>query len=76
LSVERLDDSMFGGKQTLYLPQVRGDWTNRFSVFEATAGYQLQNQQIQGQQLPTGEFPTSSVDQRLLYVSIAYRIRF
>jgi tetratricopeptide (TPR) repeat protein len=76
LSVERLDDSMFGGKQTLYLPQVRGDWTNRFSVFEATAGYQLQNQQIQGQQLPTGEFPTSSIDQRLLYVSIAYRVRF
>jgi hypothetical protein len=77
LSVERLTDNTQGSKQMLYLPQVRGDWTNRRSVFEVTAGYQLQNQQaLQQQATLTGLPVTTSVDQRSLYFSAAYRIRF
>ncbi len=77
LSVERLDDPTLGGKQMLYLPQVRADWTNRISVFEFIAGYQLQNlQALQQQQTLTGQAQTTSVDQRSLYVTVAYRVRF
>jgi hypothetical protein len=77
LSVERLDDPTLGGKQMLYLPQVRADWTNRISVFEFIAGYQLQNlQALQQQQTLTGQATTTSVDQRSLYVTVAYRVRF
>ncbi|HXA36636.1 MAG TPA: SPOR domain-containing protein [Steroidobacteraceae bacterium] len=77
LSVEELNDPTLGGKQRLYLPQVRTDWTNRFSVFEATAGYQLQNQQaVQQLQSLTGQTVTTSVDQHSLYVTVAYRVRF
>jgi tetratricopeptide (TPR) repeat protein len=75
-SVERLDDPTLGGKQMLYLPQVRGDWTSRRSVFEIIAGYQMQQQQILTQQQALGEASTSSSDQRSLYVSAAYRLRF
>ncbi len=76
-SVEQLHDQQTGGKQMLYLPQVRGDWTNRFSVFEVTAGYQVQNQQaLQQLQTLTGQPVTTSVDQRSLFLSGAYRIRF
>ena len=77
LSVERLNDPELGGQQMLYLPQVRGDWTNRISVFEVIAGYQLQNlQALQQQQTLTGQAQTTSVDQRSLYVTVAYRVRF
>jgi tetratricopeptide (TPR) repeat protein len=77
LSVEQLNDASLGGKQMLYLPQVRGDWTSRRSVFEAIAGYQLQNQQaVQQQQALTGQVQRTSVDQRSLYVTVAYRVRF
>jgi hypothetical protein len=77
LSVEQLNDPTQGGKQILYLPQVRGDWTNRQSVFEITAGYQLQNQQsLQQPATLTGQPVTTSVDQRSLYISAAYRVRF
>ncbi len=77
LSVEQLNDPSLGGKQMLYLPQVRGDWTNRISVFEAIAGYQLQNQQaVQQQQALTGQVQTTAVNQRSLYVTVAYRVRF
>jgi tetratricopeptide (TPR) repeat protein len=77
LSVERLTDTTQGSQQMLYLPQVRGDWTSRRSVFEVTAGYQLQNQQaLQQQATLTGVPVTTSVDQRSLYLSAAYRIRF
>jgi tetratricopeptide (TPR) repeat protein len=77
LSVERLDDPTLGGKQMLYLPQVRADWTNRISVFEFIAGYQLQNlQALQQLQTLTGQATTTSVDQRSLYVTVAYRVRF
>ena len=77
LSVEQLNDPSLGGKQMLYLPQVRGDWTNRISVFEVIAGYQLQNlQALQQQQTLTGQAQTTSVDQRSLYVTVAYRVRF
>lgn len=76
-SVERLTDDNLGGKQMLYLPEVRSDWTNRFSVFEVTAGYQVQNQQaLQQQQVLTGQPITTAVNQRSLYVSAAYRVRF
>ncbi len=76
LSVERLNDTT-QGKQILYLPQVRGDWTSRRSVFEVIAGYQLQNQQaLQQQSTLTGVPATMSVEQRSLDVSAAYRVRF
>jgi tetratricopeptide (TPR) repeat protein len=80
LSVERLDNAELGGRQMLYLPEVRGDWTGRRSVFELIAGYQLQQQQTLQQQAFTGQVPgaqvLSTVDQRSLYVSAAYRLRF
>jgi tetratricopeptide (TPR) repeat protein len=76
-SVERLNDPTLGGRQMLYLPQVRGDWTSRRSVFEIIAGYQVQQQQILTQQQAlSGQASTSSSDQRSLYVSAAYRLRF
>ena len=78
LSIERLNDPAIGGKQMLYLPQGRADWTNRISVFEVIAGYQLQNlQALQQQQVLTGQTQTTtSVNQRSLYVTVAYRVRF
>jgi hypothetical protein len=46
-------------------------------VFELTAGYQIQNQQaLQQLQTLTGQPVTTQVDQRSLYLSAAYRIRF
>jgi hypothetical protein len=75
LSVERLNNASLGGRETLFLPEVRGDWTNRVSVFEVIAGYQLQTQQAQ-QQDSTGQQLSASVSQRSLYLSAAYRIRF
>ena len=80
LSVERLDNTSLGGRQMLYLPEVRGDWTGRRSVFEIIAGYQLQQQQTLQQQAFTAQVSgaqvLSTVDQRSLYVSAAYRLRF
>jgi tetratricopeptide (TPR) repeat protein len=74
LSVAEVNNPMLGGKQTLYLPQVRGDWTSRVSIFEMIAGYQIQNQQAL-QQVP-GQVQTGATDQRSLYISVAYRQRF
>jgi hypothetical protein len=76
-SVARVDDAQLGGKQTLYLPEVRADWTSRRSVFEIIAGYQLQQQQVL-QTLPNQNGPpaSSSLEQRSLYVSSTYRLRF
>jgi tetratricopeptide (TPR) repeat protein len=77
LSVEQLNDPMIGEKQYLYLPQVRGDWTGRRSVFELTAGYELQHQLAQQQQQTlTGQAETGALDQRSLYISATYRFRF
>jgi tetratricopeptide (TPR) repeat protein len=77
LSVEQLNEPMIGGKQYLYLPQLRGDWTGRKSVFEITAGYELQHQQSQQQQQSlTGQTDTGALDQRSLYLSATYRFRF
>ena len=76
LSIEELNNES-QGKQMLYLPQIRGDWTSKRSVFELTAGYQLQNQQaLQQQATLTGQAVTTAVDQRSLYLSAAYRVRF
>jgi tetratricopeptide (TPR) repeat protein len=76
-SVEQLNNSTLGGKQWLYLPQVRGDWTNRRSVFEMIAGYQVLQQQILlQQQALTGQSQTGALSQRSLYISAAYRLRF
>ena len=76
-SVERLNDNEQHTKETLYLPEVRGDWTSRRSVFELTGGYQIQNQQaLQQLQTLTGQPVTAQVDQRSLYLSAAYRVRF
>ena len=77
LSVEQLNNPTLGGKQTLFLPQVRGDWTSRKSVFELIAGYQIEQQQsIQQTPVLNGPTPTSALDQRSLYISAAYRLRF
>jgi hypothetical protein len=76
-SVEQLNDRMLGGKQWLYLPQVRGDWTSRRSIFELIGGYQLQQQQaVQQQQALTGQPQVGALSQRSLYISAAYRLRF
>jgi tetratricopeptide (TPR) repeat protein len=76
-SVEQLNSPMLGGKQTLYLPEVRGDWTSRRSAFDIIAGYQIQHQQaVLQQQTPTGQAQTGALDQRSLYVSASYRLRF
>jgi hypothetical protein len=77
LSVEQLNEPTLGGKQYLYLPQVRGDWTGRRAVFELTAGYELQHQVTQQQQQTlTGVAETGALDQRSLYLSATYRFRF
>lgn len=77
LSVEQLNEPTFGGKQYLYLPQVRGDWTGRRAIFEVTAGYELQHQVAQQQQQAlTGVAETGALDQRSLYLSATYRFRF
>jgi hypothetical protein len=76
-SVARINDPELGGKQTLYLPEVRGDWTSRRQIFEMIAGYQLQQQLAQQQlQNPTDTPQTTSLEQRNLYVSATYRLRF
>ena len=76
-SVARINDPELGGKQTLYLPEVRADWTSRRSVFEIIAGYQLQRQEAL-QQSPNQSGPpeSSPLEQRTLYVSSTYRLRF
>jgi hypothetical protein len=71
-SVARVDDPELGGKQTLYLPEVRADWTSRRQIFEMIAGYQLQ-QQLQNL---NGTAQTTSLEQRNLYISATYRLRF
>jgi len=76
-SVAEINNPTLGGKQTLYLPQIRADWTSRRSVFEATAGYQIQTQQsIQQSGLLPGQGTTRALDQRSLYISVSYRLRF
>ena len=77
LSVEELTDSMLGGRQLLYLPQLRADWTGRRAIFELTAGYQMQQQQqtLQPQSLD-GAPESSTLQQRSLYLSASYRLRF
>jgi tetratricopeptide (TPR) repeat protein len=75
-SVEQLNNEMLGGRQILYLPEVRGDWTSRRAVFEIIGGYQLQQQPTVQQQTATGIAPTGASNQRSLYISVAYRWRF
>ncbi|HEY0748993.1 MAG TPA: SPOR domain-containing protein [Steroidobacteraceae bacterium] len=76
-SVAQVDDPELGGKQTLYLPEVRADWTSRRQILEMIAGYQLQQQLVQQQlQNLTGAPQTTSLEQRNLYVSATYRLRF
>jgi hypothetical protein len=76
-SVAEVDNPTLGGKQTLFLPEVRGDWTSRVSVFEMIAGYQIQNQQaLQQQGQVPGQVQAGATDQRSLYISVAYRQRF
>ena len=54
----------------LYLPELRTDWTGRWSMFEIIGGYQVE------QQSPLlGQNPNSVQDARHLYVSAAYRMR-
>lgn len=70
-AVEELNDPQLGGRQRLYLPEVRSDWTGRRTVFELIAGYQLQRLVQQGATQQSG-----TLDQRSLYVSATYRLRF
>ena len=76
-SVEQLNNPTLGGKQMIYLPQLQTDWTGRTQVFELTAGYQMLNQQAV-LLLPsqTGQTQTGALNQRSLYISAAYRVRF
>ncbi len=77
LSVEELQERADGARQWLYLPQIRGDWTGRRSIFELTAGYQLQSQQSAQQPINgTGEPAIATLQQRSVYISAAYRLRF
>jgi hypothetical protein len=70
-SVERLQDASLGGDQTLYLPEIRSDWTGRRMLFEFIGGYQVEQQQaLAGQSGTSGQTATH------LYVSAAYRVRF
>ena len=66
LSVERLENTGLGGTQMFYLPELRADWTGRWSLFELIAGYQVE--QISAQ--PTGP------ETRYLYASATCRVRF
>jgi hypothetical protein len=76
-SVEQLKDASSGGKQLLYLPEIRSDWTSRRQVFEIIAGYQVLTQQELVQlQNQTGQTQTATSDQRNLYLSATYRLRF
>ncbi len=76
-SVEQIKDSSFGGKQLLYLPEIRGDWTSRRQIFEIIAGYQVQTrQELLQLQNQTGQTQTPTSDQRNLYLSATYRLRF
>jgi hypothetical protein len=76
-SVEQLTEPSLGGRQTLYLPELRSDWTSRRSIFEIIAGYQLQTQQaLLQQQSLTGQPVASTLDQRFFYFSATYRLRF
>lgn len=77
LSVEKLSDPSQGGDQTIYLPQLRADWTSRKSVFEIIGGYQVTNQTTLAQPTSiTGQTQTTSVSERSLYGSVSYRLRF
>jgi len=75
-AVEEINDPALGGKQTLYLPELRADWTGRRQVFELIGGYQIerQQQQVAGQQ--TAGQVVGASDQRSLYISGTYRLRF
>jgi hypothetical protein len=77
LSVERITDATLGGKQLLYLPEIRSDWTSRRQIFEIIAGYQVQTRQ-EALQAANANGLTQSIssDQRNLYVSATYRLRF
>ena len=70
-SVERLQDASLGGNQTLYLPEIRSDWTGRRMVFEFIGGYQVEQQQALAGQSGAGAQTATH-----LYVSAAYRVRF
>jgi len=68
-SVERLQDPSLGGNQTLYLPELRSDWTGRRMVFEFIGGYQVEQQQALAGQ-------SSAQTATHLSVAAAYRVRF
>ena len=77
LGVERLHDALVGGTQMLYLPQLQSDWIGRRSMIEFTAGYQIIDQARSSQILPvTGTPVTGAFQERSLYVTVAYRLRF
>jgi len=76
-SVAQIKDSSLGGKQLLYLPEIRSDWTSRRQIFEIIAGYQVQTrQELLQLQNQTGQTQAITSDKRNLYLSATYRLRF
>ena len=66
LRVERRESDTTQSTQTLYLPEIRIDWSNARSIFEFNAGGEL------GQQ----DLPADTQKTRRLYFLLGYRRRF
>ena len=66
LRIERRENDTTQSTQTLYLPEIRIDWSNQRSIFEFNAGGEL------GQQ----DLPADTQKTRRLYFLLGYRLRF
>jgi tetratricopeptide (TPR) repeat protein len=66
MRVERRENDTTQSTQTLYLPEVRLDWSSRRSIFEFNAGGELGQQQL----------PADTQRTRRLYFLLGYRLRF
>ena len=64
--VERRENDTTQSTQTLYLPEVRLDWSSQRSIFEFNAGGELGQQQL----------PADTQRTRRLYLLLGYRLRF
>jgi tetratricopeptide (TPR) repeat protein len=64
--VERRENDTTQSTQTLYLPEVRFDWSSQRSIFEFNAGGELGQQQL----------PADTQRTRRLYFLLGYRLRF
>jgi hypothetical protein len=64
--VERRENDTTQSTQTLYLPEVRLDWSNQRSIFELNVGGEIGQQQL----------PADTQKTRRLYFLLGYRLRF